>query len=141
MIHLKKFTIREDWVPIKLDVAVQMPPILDITHLRGNGPQENENILPETSGVLTNNFINLAVNLMYIFYVYLDAPSPSPFVFDENLMSELTQMGFPPEACKRALFFTKNQGLNESSNWLMEHISDSDFSEPFIPSGAESKSG
>lgn len=56
-------------------------------------------------------------------------------------MSELTQMGFPEEACKRAIFFTNNQGLNDASNWLMEHISDSDFSQPFILPGLESNSG
>lgn len=50
MIHLKKFTLREDWVPIKLDVSVDMPEVLDISHLRGNGPQNSENLLPETSG-------------------------------------------------------------------------------------------
>lgn len=50
MIHLKKFTLREDWVPIKLDVSVEMPEGLDITHLRGNGPQDGENLLPEISG-------------------------------------------------------------------------------------------
>lgn len=74
-----------------------------------------------------------------IFHLYLDLPPP--FVFDETVMSELTQMGFPPEACKRAIYFTKNQGLNDASNWLMEHISDSDFSDPFTPPGTESKSG
>ncbi|VVC39492.1 Hypothetical protein CINCED_3A020265 [Cinara cedri] len=118
VVHLKKFTLREDWVPIKLDVAVEMPQTLDITYLRANGPQDDENLLPDSA----------------------DAPIPPPFEFNENLMSELTQMGFPPEACKRALFFTKNQGLNDASNWLMEHISDSDFSEPFVPPGAESNS-
>jgi ubiquitin carboxyl-terminal hydrolase 5/13 len=70
------------------------------------------------------------------FYINLDASS---FMFDENLISELTQMGFPPEACKRAVFFTKNQGLNDASNWLMNHISDPDFSDPFIPPGTEVK--
>lgn len=51
MIHLKKFTLREDWVPIKLDVSVDMPEEINIEYLRGNGPQEGENILPESSGM------------------------------------------------------------------------------------------
>lgn len=80
----------------------------------------------------------LFYKLYLINFVYLDPP---PFFFDESLMSELTQMGFPVEACKRALFFTKNNGLNDASNWLMEHISDSDFSNPFTFPGTESKSG
>lgn len=56
-------------------------------------------------------------------------------------MSELTQMGFPEEACKRAIYFTNNGTLNDASNWLMEHISDSDFAEQFIIPGVDSKSG
>jgi len=63
--------------------------------------------------------------------------APPVFVYDENIMSELTNMGFPPEACKRAIFFTKNKSLNDATNWLMEHISDSDFSDPFVQPGAD----
>lgn len=75
----------------------------------------------------------------FFFYYYL--VDPPPFALDVNLMSELLQMGFPSESCKRALYFTKNQGLNEATNWLMEHISDADFSEPFTIPGIEHKSG
>lgn len=67
--------------------------------------------------------------------------SSSKFVFDENIMSELTNMGFPPEACKRATYFTKNKSLNDATNWLMEHISDPDFSDPFVEPGMEINSG
>jgi len=77
---------------------------------------------------------------VYILYVH-SGLDPVPFAYNINLMSELTQMGFPEEACRRALFFTNNQGLNEASNWLMEHISDSDFSEPFTIPGTETGSG
>jgi len=53
MIHLKKFTIREDWTPIKLDVSVEMPDELDISYLRGKGPQNGEKLLPETQSLYT----------------------------------------------------------------------------------------
>jgi len=56
-------------------------------------------------------------------------------------MSELTNMGFPPEACKRAIFFTKNKSLNDATNWLMEHISDHDLSDPFEQPGTKTNSG
>lgn len=62
-------------------------------------------------------------------------------MYDENIMSELTNMGFPPEACKRAMYFTKNKSLNDATNWVMEHISDHDFSEPFDPPGIKINSG
>lgn len=47
-------------------------------------------------------------------------------------------MGFPIEACKRALYFTKNTGLESATQWIMEHITDSNFSDPFVQPGADS---
>lgn len=52
LIQLKKFTLREDWVPIKLDVAVEIPDLLDLSPLRGAGPQPGEEPLPELAGNL-----------------------------------------------------------------------------------------
>ncbi|EDW17518.1 ubiquitin carboxyl-terminal hydrolase 5 [Drosophila mojavensis] len=108
MIHLGKFTLGDDWVPKKLDVSVDMPDELDLSVWRSTGPQPGEELLPEPA----------------------TAASPA-FVFDENVMSELVNMGFPQEACKRACFHTQNIGLEAASNWLMEHIADADISDPF----------
>lgn len=69
IIQLKKFTLREDWVPIKLDVAVEMPDILDLSPLRGEGPQPGEEPLPE-----------------------LASPPPAP-VIDDQVLSQLVDMG------------------------------------------------
>lgn len=46
-------------------------------------------------------------------------------------------MGFHPEACKRAVFFTKNSGMERATQWIMEHIGDADFNEPFVPPGTD----
>lgn len=108
MMHLRKFTLSDDWVPKKLDVAVQMPEELDLSNWRSTGKKANEEELPES-----------------------DQEKPA-FVFDENTVSALMQMGFPQDACKRAVFKTKNGGLEVASNWLMEHIGDADFSDPFV---------
>lgn len=107
MLHLKKFTLREDWVPIKLDVSVDMPIELDLSNMRSNGLQPEETILP-------NNIEN-----------------PPEIKFNEAIMSELLVMGFPKEACKRAVFNTKNAGLEAATQWIMEHICDDDFASPF----------
>ncbi|XP_056636547.1 ubiquitin carboxyl-terminal hydrolase 5 isoform X1 [Diorhabda sublineata] len=114
IIHLKKFMLREDWVPMKLDVSVEMPDILDITSLRGDGPQPTEELLPE-----------------------LDVNPPVP-PMDEGVISQLVDMGFPPEACKRAIFHSGNSGLEAATAWIMEHIADADFTDPFVPPGLES---
>lgn len=50
MLHLKKFTLREDWTPVKLDVAVEIPDILDLEFLRATGLLPNEELLPELVG-------------------------------------------------------------------------------------------
>lgn len=70
LIQLKKFTLREDWVPIKLDVAVEMPDILDLASLRATGPQPEEEPLPEIVG----------------------SPPPAPQI-DEAVLAELVEMG------------------------------------------------
>lgn len=44
-------------------------------------------------------------------------------------------MGFPPNACQKALFFTKNSGLEPATQWVMEHITDPDFSAPLVQPG------
>jgi len=118
LIHLKKFTLREDWIPIKLDVAVEMPDILDLSALRGSGAQPGEEPLPEITG----------------------APPPSP-VLDQDVLKQLVDMGFPPEACKKAVYFTDNKGLEPATNWVMDHIGDSDFADPFVPPGTDFKTG
>ncbi|XP_017890085.1 ubiquitin carboxyl-terminal hydrolase 5 [Ceratina calcarata] len=116
LIHLKKFMMKEDWTPAKLDVAVEMPDLLDLSSLRGHGLQPGEELLPETAG----------------------AELP-PFIYDSDVLNQLTDIGFPPEACKRALYFTENRGLDAATNWLMEHIADSDFADPFVPPGINAK--
>lgn len=70
LVQLKKFTLREDWVPIKLDVAVEIPDILDLSPLRGEGPQPGEEPLPEMVG----------------------SPPPAPAI-DEEVLSKLIDMG------------------------------------------------
>ncbi|CAG9856066.1 unnamed protein product [Phyllotreta striolata] len=113
VIHLKKFMLREDWVPIKLDVSIEMPDLLDISTLRGAGPQPGEELLPE-----------------------LEVQPPAP-AMDEGVINQLTDMGFPIEACKRAIFNTGNSGLEAATAWIMEHIADSDFTDPFVQPGLE----
>lgn len=46
-------------------------------------------------------------------------------------------MGFPLSAVKRAIYFTKNSGLEPASQWIMEHITDPNFSDPFVQPGAD----
>lgn len=69
VIQLKKFMLREDWVPIKLDVSIEMPDEIDFASLRGNGLQSDEELLPEP-----------------------DNPPPMP-PMDEDVLKQLVDMG------------------------------------------------
>lgn len=100
ILHLKKFTLREDWTCVKLDVSVDIPDVLDLSALRSTGLQPNEELLPE-----------------------LDRAPPQP-EYDEQVIAQLAAMDFPIEACKRALFYTKNSGIEPAIQWIMEHLTD-----------------
>lgn len=116
ILHLKKFTLREDWTCVKLDVAVEVPDQLDLSALRSTGQQPNEELLPE-----------------------LEQAPPQPQL-DENIIAQLIDMGFPIEACKKAAFFTKNVSLEAATEWIMMHIADSDFGDAFVPPGTNASS-
>ncbi|XP_055373009.1 ubiquitin carboxyl-terminal hydrolase 5 [Condylostylus longicornis] len=120
MLHLKKFMLREDWTSMKLDVSIDIPDILDLSSLKSSGLQPGEELLPELDDK-----------------TQLDSPP-----MDEKVLNSLVEMGFPIDACKRAIFSTKNSGLEPATQWIMEHITDSDFNDRFVPPGLENqKSG
>ena len=51
---------------------------------------------------------------------------------DAAVLSQLVDMGFSRNGCMRALFETKNSGVEAAMNWVMEHMSDSNFNDPFV---------
>jgi ubiquitin carboxyl-terminal hydrolase 5/13 len=61
VIHLRKFILDAGWVPKKLDVFVDVPDELDISSMRGQGLQPDEQLLPETAGVFLLS-LNLLLN-------------------------------------------------------------------------------
>jgi len=47
-------------------------------------------------------------------------------------------MGFAKDGCRRAVYNTGNAGVEAAMNWVMEHMGDPDFGDPFNPPGAAS---
>jgi len=43
---------------------------------------------------------------------------------NEGYVMQLVDMGFPLEACKKAVYNTRNNGIEEAMNWIMEHLDD-----------------
>ncbi|XP_014677519.1 PREDICTED: ubiquitin carboxyl-terminal hydrolase 5-like [Priapulus caudatus] len=111
LIQLKKFTIGSDWVPRKLDVSVNMPDTVDISMFRGSGLQPGEQELPE------------------------EAPptvEPADVEIDDVIVTQLVEMGFAVEGCRKAVLNTRSQGIEAAMNWVMEHNEDPDFSQPML---------
>ena len=109
MIQLKKFDIGENWVPYKLDVEVAMPDEIDLSALfTKGGLKDGEEELPKEEEKEK---------------LFID---PCP-----QIIQQLSVMGFSTEACKKAVFNTKNAGVEAAMNWMMEHLEDPDLNQPF----------
>ncbi|XP_028984778.1 ubiquitin carboxyl-terminal hydrolase 5 isoform X4 [Betta splendens] len=125
VIQIKKFTFGLDWVPKKLDVSIDVPDTLDLSALRATGQQPGEELLPEVAPppLMTPD-------------VEVKAP-----VLDDSTVSQLCEMGFPLEACRKAVYYTGNTGIDAAMNWIMSHMDDPDFSAPLVLPGCSSGPG
>uniref|UniRef100_UPI003AAE0AA4 ubiquitin carboxyl-terminal hydrolase 5 isoform X5 n=1 Tax=Centroberyx gerrardi TaxID=166262 RepID=UPI003AAE0AA4 len=148
VIQIKKFTFGLDWVPKKLDVSIDVPDTLDLSALRGTGQQPGEELLPEVAppplmtpdvevkGILGSHGNEEDDSL----YSPLLCQSVSP-VLDDSTVSQLCEMGFPLEACRKAVYYTGNTGIDAAMNWVMGHMDDPDFSAPLVLPGCSSAPG
>ena len=50
--------------------------------------------------------------------------SPAAPNVDESQVSQMVEMGFPRNACVKGVYFTKNAGVEQAMNWVMEHMDD-----------------
>ncbi|XP_010544252.1 PREDICTED: ubiquitin carboxyl-terminal hydrolase 14 isoform X2 [Tarenaya hassleriana] len=110
VLHMRKFVMEEGWVPKKLDVYIDVPDIIDISHMRSKGLQPGEELLPD------------------------DVPeeemaSVKP-VANEEIVAQLVSMGFNHLQCEKAAINTSNVGVEEAMNWLLSHMDDPDIDAP-----------
>ncbi|NXO12337.1 UBP13 hydrolase, partial [Oriolus oriolus] len=129
VVQIKKFTFGLDWIPKKLDVSIDMPDFLDISHLRARGLQPGEEELPDIAPpiVIPDDPKVDEIRLLYFrrsFLVALD--------IDESSVMQLAEMGFPLEACRKAVYCTGNLGAEVAFNWIIAHMEEPDFAEPLV---------
>ncbi|XP_066567891.1 ubiquitin carboxyl-terminal hydrolase 5 isoform X1 [Amia ocellicauda] len=145
VIQIKKFTFGLDWVPKKLDVSIDVPDLLDLGSLRGAGLQPGEEELPDLA---PPPLVTPDVEVKGIPGGFhgneeddsLCSPLLSPSL-DESTVSQLCEMGFPLEACRKAVYYTGNTGIDSAMNWVMTHMDDPDFSAPLVLPGSSSAPG
>uniref|UniRef100_A0A672LW37 Ubiquitin carboxyl-terminal hydrolase n=1 Tax=Sinocyclocheilus grahami TaxID=75366 RepID=A0A672LW37_SINGR len=131
VIQIKKFTFGLDWVPKKLDVSIDVPDTLDLSALHAMGQQPGEELLPEVAPPPL-----MTPDVEHSLTVCLSAP-----VLDDSTVSQLCEMGFPLEACRKAVYYTGNTGIDAAMNWVMGHMEDPDFSAPLVLPGSSSAPG
>uniref|UniRef100_A0A671TBA6 Ubiquitin carboxyl-terminal hydrolase n=1 Tax=Sinocyclocheilus anshuiensis TaxID=1608454 RepID=A0A671TBA6_9TELE len=112
VVQIKKFTFGLDWVPKKLDVSVDIPDFLDLNRLRATGLQAGEEELPDLTPPIV---------------IPEDTRAPE---IDESSVMQLAEMGFPLEACRKAVYYTGNMGAEMAFNWIIAHMEEPDFAEP-----------
>ncbi|XP_073285755.1 ubiquitin carboxyl-terminal hydrolase 14-like [Primulina huaijiensis] len=110
VLHMRKFVLDSGWVPKKLDVYIDVPDIIDISHMRSKGLQPEEELLPDNASLDDG--------------VKVDA--------DEDIISQLVSMGFNYLHCQKAAINTSNAGVEAATNWLFDHMNDPDIDEPII---------
>jgi ubiquitin carboxyl-terminal hydrolase 5/13 len=111
VIQLKKFCLGEDWTPKKLDVAVEMPLDLDLSVLKAKGPQPEDIEFPPDA---VNN----------------EEPPQPKVTIDESVVTQLMEMGFHSNACRKAVIATGNSGAETAMNWIITHMDDPDLNDP-----------
>jgi len=125
--QMQRYELGEDWVPRKIEVNVDVPHKLDIEYLKASGPQGGESLVPEADENKVDDSAELA-----------EAPSasvPSQVPIDPDAISQLMDMGFSLNGCKRALFHSSN--VEQALSWIFEHSMDPDFNDPLPEPEAE----
>ncbi|KAH7546526.1 hypothetical protein FEM48_Zijuj01G0210100 [Ziziphus jujuba var. spinosa] len=112
---LKAKTTAINLAHAEIYVYIDVPDIIDISHMRSKGLQPGEELLPE--GVPAE-----------------EVESNKP-VANEDIVSQLVSMGFSELHCQKAAINTSNSGVEEAMNWLLSHMDDPDIDAPISQGG------
>jgi ubiquitin carboxyl-terminal hydrolase 5/13 len=117
MVQMQRYTLGPDWAPIKLEVNLDIPEEIDLTPYKSSGPAEGEDLVPPEDGSDGT------------------APKASAPVIDEVALSQLMDMGFSLNSCKRALNAVGGSNVEAAMGWVFEHNNDPDFNDPLPEDG------
>ncbi|XP_047156849.1 ubiquitin carboxyl-terminal hydrolase 14 [Vigna umbellata] len=109
VLHMRRFVMEAGWVPKKLDVYIDVPDIIDISHMRSKGHLPGEELLPD--GVP-------------------DEEDSNKMWANEEIVAQLVSMGFNNLHCQKAAINTSNVGVEEAMNWLLSHMDDPEIDLP-----------
>jgi ubiquitin carboxyl-terminal hydrolase 5/13 len=120
LVQMQRYTLGPDWSPIKLEVNLDIPEEIDLTAYKSHGPADGEDLVPaedETAAAAA-----------------AAVPTQATTSIDEGAVSQLMDMGFSLNSCKRALTAVGGSNVEAAMGWVFEHNTDPDFNDP-LPEG------
>jgi ubiquitin carboxyl-terminal hydrolase 5/13 len=118
IIQIQRYQLGPDWTPIKLEVNLDIPEDIDLTAFKSTGPVEGENLIPDEETGPAQEAAGAT-----------SAAAPA-ISFDEGAVSQLMDMGFSLNSCKRALMAVGGSDVEAAMGWVFEHNMDPDFNDP-----------
>jgi len=129
IVQMQRYQLGPDWVPIKLEVNLDIPEDIDLEKYKSTGPKDGEELVPdeeEARGAESGGADNAGA-----------AAQPD---IDTAALTQLMDMGFSINSSKRALVAVGGSDLEAATNWVFEHNMDPDFNDPLPEPGAASSS-
>jgi len=121
MVQLQRYELGPDWAPKKLEVNIEMPEQMDLTSLKCTGePQDGEILVPDKE--VLHDVTMTDVSTLAVLTEQTN--------IDEQALSQLMDMGFSMNGCKRALSQVGGSDVEAAMNWIFEHNMDPDFNDP-----------
>lgn len=103
IIQIQRYALGADWVPVKLEVDLEVPQEIDLTFLKSMGVQEDEVLVPDQASSTEKS------------------SAESGPAIDEAALSQLMDMGFSLNSCKRALVAVGGNNVEAAMSWVFEH--------------------
>lgn len=119
IVQLQRYKMGNDWVPVKLEVNIDISEQIDLSTFKFDGIKDDESLIPDDEQ--DNNNSNNNENGISI---------QSQTAIDEGSLSQLMDMGFSMYGCKRALTAVGGSDVEAAMNWVFEHNMDPDFNDP-----------
>jgi ubiquitin carboxyl-terminal hydrolase 5/13 len=118
LLQIQRYQLGPDWAPIKLEVNLDIPQDIDLTAFKSTGSVEGENLIPVEETSAAQETAGAA-----------SAAAAGPAI-SETGVSQLMDMGFSLNSCKRALTAVGGSDVEAAMGWVFEHNEDPDFNDP-----------
>jgi len=126
MVKVARYYAGANWVQQKITSKIDVPEVLDLTPYRGQGPQEQEHMMPEEDTAAPAAAAAAAASTAVEFQV------------SEELVGQLVSMGFSENGSRRAAIATNNADADTAMSWVFAHMEDPDFNDPPPPAATAS---